>query len=229
MADELEAMWSKLTFIEEEGEDIALGSDSTRAAREIGKNCLVMQILTQRTIVLDAFRKHLKMLWRLNRGLLISKIEEELFLVEFGDGRDKKRILEMCPWSYEKQLILLQEFEGERVPKEITIKWTPFWVQIYNLPLMGMTREIGMEIGEKVGMVLDEDVPGKGSSIGKISTCEGPVNATKKLARGKKVTVEGREIKWAFFKYELLPNFCYQCGRLDHGVKDCTDKNKHIK
>lgn len=70
------------------------------------------------------------MLWRLSRGLLVSEIEEELFLVEFGDGRDKKRIMEMCPWSYEKQLILLQESEGERVPKEITLKWTPFWVQI---------------------------------------------------------------------------------------------------
>lgn len=61
---------------------------------------------------------------------MVSEIEEELFLVEFGDGRDKKRIIEMCPWSYEKQLILLQEYEGEKVPKEITLKWTPFWVQI---------------------------------------------------------------------------------------------------
>lgn len=57
---------------------------------------------------------------------MVSEIEEELFLVEFGDGRDKQRIMEMCPWSYEKQLILLQEYEGERVPKEITLKWTPF-------------------------------------------------------------------------------------------------------
>ena len=39
MADELEALWSKLSFTEEEGEDIALGSNSTKAAREIGKNC----------------------------------------------------------------------------------------------------------------------------------------------------------------------------------------------
>ena len=79
------------------------------------------------------------MLWKPNRGFWISEIDEDLYLVEFGDGRDKKRILEMCPWSYEKQLVLLQEFEGERVPKEIIIKWTPFWVKIYNLPLMSMT------------------------------------------------------------------------------------------
>ena len=46
MADELEALWSKLTFTKEEGEDIELGCDTTRVAREIGKNCLVMKILT---------------------------------------------------------------------------------------------------------------------------------------------------------------------------------------
>ena len=47
-----------------------------------------------------------------------------MFLVEFGDGRDKKKkgIMEMCPWSYEKQLILLQDFEGELVPKELVLK-----------------------------------------------------------------------------------------------------------
>ena len=38
MADELEVLWSKLTFTEEEGKDIALGSNSTKVAREIKKN-----------------------------------------------------------------------------------------------------------------------------------------------------------------------------------------------
>ena len=225
MADELEALWSKLTFTEE-GEDIELGSDGTRAAREIGKNCLVMKILTQRTIVPDALRKHLKKLWKLNKGLLVSEIEEELYLVEFGDGRDKKRFLEMCPWSYEKQLILLQDFEGERVPKDITLKWTSFWVQIYNLPLMSMTREPGMEIGAKIGSVLEVDVPEKGVQWGKFLCVKVRIHATKKLIRGKKVTIEGGETRWVFFKYERLPNFCYRYGRLDHGEKECLEK-KH--
>lgn len=69
MADELEALWSKLMFTKEEGEGIELGSDNTKAAREIGKNCLVMKILTQRTISLEALQKHLKMLWKPNKGL----------------------------------------------------------------------------------------------------------------------------------------------------------------
>ena len=44
---ELEELWKKLTFIEEEDEDIVLGSNNTRVAKEVGKNCIVMKVLTQ--------------------------------------------------------------------------------------------------------------------------------------------------------------------------------------
>ena len=126
-----------------------------------------MKILTQRTIILDALRKNLKKLWKPNKGLQIFEIEEDLFLVEFGDGRDKKKVMETCPWSYEKQLILMQEFEGEMVPKEIKLQWVPFWVQIFNLPPKSMTREAEYEIGSKLGKVIDVDVAEKGVQWGK--------------------------------------------------------------
>lgn len=48
------------------------------------------------------------MLWKPNRGIQISEIEEEFYLVEFGDGRDKQKILDICPWSFEKQLIVMK-------------------------------------------------------------------------------------------------------------------------
>ena len=73
------------------------------------------------------------------------------------------------------------------------MKWTPFWVQIYNLPLMSLTREFGLEIGGKIGRVLDVDVPKKGVQWGKYLRVRVRVIATKKLVRGKKVTIEGGE------------------------------------
>ena len=57
MAKELEKLWNKLSFTKEEDEDIVLGSSCTRAAREVGKNYVVMKILAHRSISLEALRK----------------------------------------------------------------------------------------------------------------------------------------------------------------------------
>ena len=167
MAEELEELWKKLTFIEEEDVGIVLDSSSTRAMKEVGKCCVVMKILTQRCISLDALRKNMRMLWKPNKGVQISKIDGDLFLVEFGDGRDKKRVIEMCLWSYEKHLVLIQDFKGELTLKEIDIRWAPLWIQIYNLPLKCRTKEIGWAIGSSLGLVMDVDVPEFGVQWGK--------------------------------------------------------------
>ena len=97
MAEVLKELWKKLTFTEEEDIGIVLYSSSTKASKEVGKCCVVMKILTQRCISLDVLRKNMRMLWKPNKRVQISKTDEDLFLVEFGDGKEKKRVIEMCP------------------------------------------------------------------------------------------------------------------------------------
>lgn len=103
-----------------------MGSNSTKAARESGRNCLVMKVLSQRSITLDALQKNLRMVWKPNKSMQIPKLEDELYMVKFRVEKDKKKILEMRPWSYDKELIILQEFEGDQMPKEMALKWSPF-------------------------------------------------------------------------------------------------------
>ena len=112
--------------------------------------------------MLDALRKNIRMLWKPNKRIQISLIEEEMYLVEFDDERDKRRVMEMSPWHYEKQLVLLQNFEGDKDPKDIIFQWSPFWVQMYNLPLKHRTRETGVAIGASLGEVLEVDVADSG-------------------------------------------------------------------
>lgn len=140
MAKAFEEIWKKLTITEEEDEAITLDRGTTQAAREIGKNCLVMKILTQNSINTEALRKTMRLVWKPNKGVRIFDIEEELFLVEFGYKKDKQRVLEMCPWSYDKNLVLLKDFNGDLVPKDIRLHWSHFWVQIHNLPLKSKTK-----------------------------------------------------------------------------------------
>ena len=79
----------------------------------------------------------------------------------------------MCPWNYEKQLVLLQEFNGKLTPKELEIRWAPFWVQIFNLPLNCKMKEIGRVIGAKLVEVLEIDVPDSGVHWGYLLEGEG--------------------------------------------------------
>lgn len=60
MADEFEVLWQKLSFTEDEG--IKLDTNSTKAARELGKYCVVMKIMSHKCINIDALRKNLRML-----------------------------------------------------------------------------------------------------------------------------------------------------------------------
>ena len=163
MVEELEVLWQKLRVTEEEEESVNLGRDCTKAAQERAKNCLVMKVLSRKGVMLGALRKNFRMLWKLNKSMRILVVEDEMFLVEFDDDQDKRRVLEMSLWHYEKQLVLLQEFDGERDPKDIVLRWSPFWVQIYNLPLKHRTREMGMAIGASLGEVLEVDVVDTGA------------------------------------------------------------------
>ena len=60
MAEELEELWKKLSFTEEEDESIALGSSTTKAAKAIGKNCLVVKVLSPKSITLRLLERTLE-------------------------------------------------------------------------------------------------------------------------------------------------------------------------
>ena len=76
----------------------------------------------------------------------------------------------------------------------------------------------------KIGEVMEVDVPKKGVQWGKYLRVQVQVDTSEKLIRGKRVSIEEDGGRWAFFKYERLPNFCYVCGMLDHGEKECMEK-----
>ena len=107
MVEELEELWRKLSFMEEEDKGIMLGNNSTKVAKARGRLCGVLKILTHKSVHVEALRKNLRMLWKPSKGFNISELDDDLFLAEFGDERDKKRIMDMSPWSYEKQLVII--------------------------------------------------------------------------------------------------------------------------
>lgn len=52
------------------------------------------------------------------------------------------------------------------------------------------------------------------------------LNIQKQLRRGIFVSLCGKRKSWLPFKYENLPTFCFGCGRIGHGVKECLETQK---
>ncbi|KAK2978779.1 hypothetical protein RJ640_011307 [Escallonia rubra] len=87
----------------------------------------------------------MKNVWRTgqgrNRNVEIKQVGDNLFLIQFQNHGDKTRVLEGCPWAFEKSLIFIKEYEGDIQPSKIDLHWCPFWIHVINLPFNRMDRD----------------------------------------------------------------------------------------
>ena len=131
------------------------------------------------------------------------------------------KILKSQPWSFDKHLILMQRYSGDVPITKLVFEKVPFWLQVHDLPISFMTREMVENLCEVVGEIqktdgaMDED----GGSFFRVRMV---VDITLPLCRGRVITLPNGNKSWVQFKYERLPSICYWCGHLDHDNKDCN-------
>jgi hypothetical protein len=191
-----------------------------------GKACLVGKLLADRIVPKDYFRAPLLRIWRLVGSVSFQVIDGNKFIAEFEEEGDKKRILEGRPWIFDGKLVVLEQFDGLTPPVAMQIEHASFWVRMYNLPLPCMSKETGKKIGSSVGVVEDVDILDDEPGWGEYLKLKIRVDLKKPLARGRMLHVPGRSL-WIAFKYKKLPNFCYQCGVILHGIIGCRREGSH--
>lgn len=90
-----------------------------------------------------------------------------------------------------------------------------------------MSDEVGRELGNNIGKFIEVDWQTRQSDQAKFIRVRVDLQLDKPLRRGGKVaSVEGEKY-WVSFRYERLPKFCFQCGRLGHDEKHCTELLAH--
>ncbi|XVF43853.1 hypothetical protein PTKIN_Ptkin02bG0073300 [Pterospermum kingtungense] len=106
----------------------------------------------------------MKAIWKLSREVHIMAIEDNLFLFKFHEQRDKVRVMEGAPWSFDKQMLLFQEFISDLRPEEYVFQTAILWLRIYDLPLGMRNKAIGEMIGRRIGKLIatDESLDGRG-------------------------------------------------------------------
>ena len=111
------------------------------------------KFLTRRATNVEVIARTFTPLWRDRNGFKIQKFGDNKILFTFDNKNDVDRILSSEPWSFDKHLVVMQRYEGDKPLHEINFNKMTIWVQVHGLPFKYMSLEAGIKICEVVGEV----------------------------------------------------------------------------
>lgn len=71
----------------------------------------------------------------------LQDLGSKFLIVEFEDVKDQERILYDGPWSFDKQLVLLKQFDDLLQTHYINLMEALLWVHIHDLSLMARSKK----------------------------------------------------------------------------------------
>ena len=207
--------WSSLSLSEKEGSGLRLQKEQA-----IEEFAIAARFLTKRPLNIEAIANTFTPLWRSKSGFKIKNLGNHLMLFSFDNRGDIDRIIKTEPWSFDKHLMVLTQYDKDTTLNPIEMKKVAFWIQVFDIPVRFRNREVAEQICEAIGTIIHplEAPDSDGGSFIRVRVL---VDISLPLCRGRIITLENGREHWVSFKYERLPNLCYWCGLLTHGDKDC--------
>ncbi|KAK9938801.1 hypothetical protein M0R45_015521 [Rubus argutus] len=167
------------------------------------------------------------------KGVSISDVEGNRFLVRFKFEKDMTRVLDVEPWDFDKSLVLIRVLKYKIAVTDVTLISTVFWVQIYGVLVRFCLPEVAEDIGGQVGQVVEVGKGDNGECVGCFLRVRVCIMTGIALFRCTVVSFPDFGDQEVEFKYERLPEFCQKCGVIGHPTRVCDEKlgirNKRVK
>ena len=222
--DDMLGHWKGLAITEEEEDVLGIDEGMLEKGKGMRRFLVLAKILTRKPYSKEAFKRTMTSLWKTDGGVSARSLEYDIFLFTFNEEKDCRRILNMEPWHFDNALVLLKE-----IGENDSIVWgnwsmAKFWVQILNLPTSGMIKEIGEIIGRCFGQSIEVEADAEGRCNGHFMRIRVLLDTSKPLRRGARIRLGSKgDVVWVDVRYERLPDFCFGCGKIGHGFRECSD------
>lgn len=146
------------------------------------------------------------------------------FYSGFASAQDRQRILLLGPWHFDRALVVLTPLIGNGDLSVQCFNKVAFWVQIHNVPLLYMSKEMGELLGSKLGTVEKVDMGVLGDCVGRYLRVRVTLDVSFPLKPGLCVQFQSSDPEYVLpVLYEKLPDFCFHCGRLGHIFRECKE------
>ncbi|TXG51627.1 hypothetical protein EZV62_024151 [Acer yangbiense] len=125
--------------------------------------------------------------------------------------------------------MVLEKPEGMGNISQLKFNKVELWIQIHDVPIIGMNRRSAKWMAEQIGRVIEIPIESK-DCWGKFIKVKVQIDITKPLKRWLRLKLDKSDvIVMVSLKYERLPEFCYFCGRIGHASKECSDEEAKLE
>ncbi|XVF88101.1 hypothetical protein PTKIN_Ptkin19aG0022900 [Pterospermum kingtungense] len=157
MVEELEGVWWLLKITYEEKDAVEIVGLPSNADSSKEKGWVMRRLLIKRPFNKDALTSTFRMVWRVAKKLEVICLDANLFLFKFASIQDKRKGFDRAPWSFDRQLMMFQDYNGDLRPTNYVFGRGVFRIRICGLPMNLISLEIEKSLGRKIGNLIEID------------------------------------------------------------------------
>ncbi|TXG60685.1 hypothetical protein EZV62_015258 [Acer yangbiense] len=226
---ELAKLCAKLSISDVDGPIRQVSGEIKSEGLKDVDHCLVGKVLAGKRVNREAFKKVIEQLWSPIGSVEIEAVGDNTFMFFFPSLEVRSLIWSRGPWHFDRNLIVLEKPTGTGDISKLSFHMVEFWVQIHNLPLMCMNRRMARYLAEQIGTVVELPTDSR-ECWGRFIRVKVRIDISKPLLRCLRLNLDDSgEVTTAILLYERLPEFCYACGIIGHGLRDCPDDDARLE
>lgn len=219
MAEDLEKRLQGMQLTEEEEEIVVCDEGEDETISQQLMLCLVGKLLTSNPFSFEAMKNTMRAAWRLSKGMVVREIENKIFIFQFFNLLDKRKVMDEGLWTFDGAPLILKEVEEGIQPSELVFDSVRLWIKAEDVPLNKRAKSMAVTMEARLGKFIEyDDTDPIGWS--KYMRFRADIRLDKPLRRGMRIGVANGS-KWITFKYEKVIDFCYACGLLGHSYQQC--------